>query len=206
MVAARADVRNPAAVAAALGRAVADLGRLDIVIANAGILPITGPAADEHQAWDDAIAVMLTGVFNTVRPAIPILLDQGEGGSIVIISSTAGLKGMTSIYAGNLGYVAAKHGVVGLMRGWANVLGPSRIRVGTIHPAGCNTPMVVNEAFARHAASNPSVAGGDMKKLVPVDLIEPSDVANAVAWLASDGGRYVTGQTIAVDAGFTVRV
>lgn len=206
MVARQADVRDADRIERVLLEGVAELGRLDIVIANAGILPVMGEQAEKRQAWNDAVDVMLTGVYNTVSPAIPILTEQGEGGSIVIISSTAGLKGMAGNQPGSLGYVAAKHGVVGLMRAWANLLGPAGIRVNTVHPAGCNTPMVVNEAFRAHAARIGEEATGGMKKVMPVDLIEPSDVAEAIAYLVSDGGRYVTGQTLAVDGGFTVRV
>ncbi len=206
VVARQADVRDPNEIERVLLEGVDELGRLDIVIANAGILPVTGERAEKQQAWTDAVDVMLTGVYNTVRPTIPILTEQGEGGSIVIISSTAGLKGMAGNQPGSLGYVAAKHGVVGLMRAWANLLGPARIRVNTVHPSGCNTPMVVNEAFRAHAARVGPEATGGMRKVLPVELIEPSDVAEAVAYLVSDAGRYVTGQTLAVDAGFTVRV
>jgi SDR family mycofactocin-dependent oxidoreductase len=206
IVAREVDVRDASGMAAVLREGVSELGRLDIVIANAGILPICGEVADDDAAWRDALDVMLTGVYNTVRPAIPILLEQGQGGSIVITSSTAGLKGMASNQAGSLGYLAAKHGVVGLMRGWANILGPAGIRVNTVHPAGCNTPMVTNESFLRHVAQTTDDPGFKVQKVMPVDLIEPSDVANAVAFLVSDQGRYVTGQTFAVDAGFTVRV
>jgi len=206
IVTCQADVRNFDEMKQALDKGLAELGRLDIVVANAGILPAVGEQAKTLQAWRDAVDVMLTGVYNTVEPAIPVLKEREDGGSIVIISSTAGLKGLGSGDAGSLGYIAAKHGVVGLMRAWANLLGPYRIRVNTVHPAGCNTPMVVNEAFANHVARVGDEATGGFKKVLPVQLIEPSDVAEAVAYLVSESGRYVTGQTLAVDAGFTVRV
>jgi len=202
----QADVRDAEAIQESLDSGVAELGRLDIVVANAGILPAVGERAKTRQAWHDAVDVMLTGVYNTVEAAIPVLKQQQDGGAIVIISSTAGLTGLGTGDAGSLGYVAAKHGVVGLMRVWANVLGPHSIRVNTVHPAGCNTPMVVNEEFANHVARVGEQATGGFTKPLPVQLIEPSDVAEAVAYLVSDSGRYVTGQTLAVDAGFTVRV
>jgi SDR family mycofactocin-dependent oxidoreductase len=207
MLTARADVRDADAVAGVLEAGVARFGRLDFVAACAGILPACGPKSQSNQAWQDAIDVMLTGVFNTVRPAIEVLRGQGTGGSIAIVSSTAGLKGLTTPNGspGSLGYVAAKHAVVGLMRGWANLLGPDRIRVNTVHPTGVNTHMVTNEAFVREFASTDR-ATRNMSNLLPVDLIEPSDVANAVAFLMSDKGRYVTGLTFAVDAGFSTRV
>jgi SDR family mycofactocin-dependent oxidoreductase len=205
MVARQADVRNAKSVASALKEGVEELGRLDIVIANAGILPICGDLADEDVAWQDAIDVMLTGVYNAVRPAIPILREQGEGGSIVITSSTVGLKGATSGSAGSLGYLAAKHGVVGLMRGWANQLGSAGIRVNTIHPTGVRTDMTTNDAITRHLSQRGDASFAN-RNVLPVDMIDAIDVSNAIAFLVSDQGRYVTGQTFAVDAGFTVRV
>jgi SDR family mycofactocin-dependent oxidoreductase len=204
IIAEQADVRDGDAVAAVLARGVELIGSVDIVVANAGIMPVVGEVGDSRQAWQDTLDVMLTGVYNTVEAARPYLVRQGRGGSVVIISSTAGLKGSTSGSAGSLGYVAAKHGVVGLMRGYARTLSPHSVRVNSVHPTGVNTPMIVNEAFGQFIAENPELAES-MQNLLPVPMIEASDVASAVAWLASDEARYVTGVTLPVDAGFTVR-
>ncbi len=207
VVAVQADVRDRAALGGAVDAGLAEFGHLDIVVANAGIVPI-GEVGRSPQAWQDAIDVLLTGVYHTIDAAIPSMVERDTGGSIVITSSTAGLKGLArnleGVGAGFIAYTAAKHGVVGLMRLYANVLAPHRIRVNTLHPTGVNTPMVVNEPFARYIEGSFGVASG-MGNALPVDLVEPEDIANAAVWLCSDEARYVTGVTLPVDAGFTVR-
>jgi SDR family mycofactocin-dependent oxidoreductase len=204
IVVGEADVRDPGAVSSILDRGIEEFGYVDIVLANAGIMPTFGPIANEDRAWHDAVDVMLSGVFNTVRAAIPHLIARDQGGAIVITSSTTGLKGLGDGTAGTLGYVAAKHGVVGLMRAWANALGPHFIRVNTVHPTGVNTPMVANEASMQWLSENPAVVE-QMINVLPVPMVEPEDISNAIVWLVSDEGQYVTGATIPVDAGFLVR-
>jgi SDR family mycofactocin-dependent oxidoreductase len=205
MLAAEADVRDLDAVTKLVERAYQEFGHIDIVIANAGIFPAGGRRRRELSGWHDAIDVMLTGVFNTVWPVKDRMVAQGTGGSIVLVSSTAGLKGLPADGStGSLGYVAAKHGVVGLMRAWANELGPHGIRVNSVHPSGVNTPMVVNEAFQQFLATHPE-ASENMRNVLPVDLLEPEDVSHAIAYLVADQGRYVTGQTLGVDAGYNIR-
>jgi SDR family mycofactocin-dependent oxidoreductase len=204
IVARKADVRSESELADALSEGVAALGRLDIVIANAGIGGFG--LRDEEQAWNDMVAVNLTGVWRTIRLTIPTMISQGQGGSIVLISSTAGLKGVGSIGRDDAsieGYVASKHGVVGLMRQFAKSLAPHRIRVNSIHPTGVNTPMVVNEPMKKWLSELDSF--GSISNLLPVELIEPVDVSNAIAWLVSDEARYVTGVALPVDAGFNLR-
>jgi len=207
IVAQQADVRSRDALRAAVDAGLAEFGHLDIVVANAGIAPM-GDAGNSPDAWRDAIDVLLTGVYHTIDVAVPSLVEHGTGGLIVITSSTAGLKGigrsLDSVGPGFFGYTAAKHGVVGLMRLYANVLAPHRIRVNSLHPTGVNTPMIVNDAFARYVEANPDLAGA-MQNALPVELVEPEDIANAAAWLCSDEARYITGVTLPVDAGFTVR-
>jgi SDR family mycofactocin-dependent oxidoreductase len=207
IVARRADVRDRSALQAALDAGLAELGHVDIVVANAGIAPM-GVGADTPAAWSDAIDVLLTGVYHTIEVAVAPMLEQGHGGSIVITSSTAGLKGLAreleGLTAGMVGYTAAKHGVVGLMRIYANALAAHRIRVNTVHPTGVNTPMVVNDVFARLFEERPSMASA-FQNALPVEMVEPEDIANAAAWLCSDDARYITGVTLPVDAGFTVR-
>lgn len=201
----QADVRDLAAMRSAVQACVAELGRIDVVVANAGILTSVGAGADEDGIFYDGIDVCLTGVWHTIRATLPVLKQQGSGGSIVLTSSTAGLKGSTSEWeAGTAAYVAAKHGVVGLMRTYANMLAPLKIRVNTVHPCGVNTPMVVNDVFAAFAQDHPDAAE-HLRNPMPVELIEPADVTRAVVWLASDDARYVTGVTLPVDAGFCNR-
>ncbi|MUL74511.1 mycofactocin-coupled SDR family oxidoreductase [Mycolicibacterium sp. CBMA 226] len=204
IVASVADVRDMAAVQKVVDEGAAELGGIDIVLANAGIMPITGEVGQRHQSFIDAIDIMLVGVFNTVTAAEPYLLGRAGGGSIVITSSTSGLKALGDGTAGVTGYVAAKHGVVGLMRSWAKKLGPKNIRVNTIHPTGVNSPMVANEAFGRYVAEHPEIAQ-DLQNVLPVELLEVGDVSEVVAFLCSPEGRFIHGHTLVVDAGFTIR-
>jgi SDR family mycofactocin-dependent oxidoreductase len=200
IVARQSDVRDQAALAAALQAGLDEFGRLDIVVANAGIAPMQSGA----DGWRDVIDVNLTGVHHTVEVAIPTLIAQGDGGAIVLISSAAGLAGIGSADAGSIGYAAAKHGLVGLMRVYANLLAPHSIRVNSVHPAGVDTPMINNE-FTRGWLAQlvaDSASPPDMGNALPVQVLTPEDVANAVAWLVSDQARYITGITLPVDAGF----
>ncbi|OSC42387.1 mycofactocin-coupled SDR family oxidoreductase [Mycobacterium decipiens] len=200
IVAKQADVRNRASLSAALQTGLDEFGRLDIVVANAGI----GPMQAGTDGWHDAIDVNLTGVFHTVEAAIPTMIDQGDGGSIVLINSAAGLVGAASADAGSIGYTAAKHGLVGLMRVYANLLAPHSIRVNSVHPSGVDTPMINNE-FTRQWLADlaaESTSPPDMGNALPVQVLQPTDIANAVAWLVSDQARYITGVSLPVDAGY----
>ena len=200
IVAKQGDVRDRASLSAALQAGLDEFGRLDIVVANAGIAPMQ--SGDD--GWRDVIDVNLTGVYNTIKAAIPTMVKQGTGGSIVLISSAAGLAGVGSADAGSIGYAAAKHGVVGLMRVYANLLAKQSIRVNSIHPSGVDTPMINNE-FTRQWLAElvaQSDSPPDMGNAMPVDVLHADDIANAVAWLVSDQARYITGVTLPVDAGF----
>jgi SDR family mycofactocin-dependent oxidoreductase len=201
----QADVRDIHALARGADKGAEELGGIDIVIANAGILPFApGPESLDQAAssWTDAIGVMLTGVFNTVRVTQERLISQGRGGSIVIISSTAGLKGAAGESGGIAGYTAAKHGVVGLMRGYAKLLGPHSIRVNTVHPSAVATPMIINEAFSAYSGNSESMS--DLSgRLLPVSVLQARDVSDAVVWLVSDEAKFVSGITLPVDAGST---
>jgi SDR family mycofactocin-dependent oxidoreductase len=207
IVARQADVRDRAALEAALNDGLAEFGHVDIVLANAGILTSYGDTrVDEEETWRQVIDTDLGGTWHTVRVAIPHMIERGQGGSIVLTSSTSGLKALD----GGSGvafesYTAAKHGVVGLMRMFAKTLAPHSIRVNSIHPTGVNTPMVVNEATQRVLAEMDADGSETLTNLLPVELIEPIDVSNAILWLVSDAARYVTGVTLPVDAGFTLR-
>ena len=130
------------------------------------------------------------------------MIEQGDGGSIVLISSVAGLAGIGTANAGSIGYTAAKHGMVGLMRVYANLLAPHRIRVNSVHPNGVDTPMINNEFIRNWLAEMAADRPVDMGSALPVEVAEPEDIANAVAWLVSDAARYITGITVPVDAGF----
>jgi len=202
-----ADVRDFDAVKKAVDDGVAEFGRLDIVLANAGIMPITGQQRFGNDAYLAAIDIMLNGVFNTVVPSIPHLQAGARGGSIVITSSTAGLiGGLSDGSPGTLGYIASKHGVVGLMRAWARQLAPEGIRVNTVHPTGVASPMILNEAFGRFVQEYPDIASNLQNPLpVPNGLLEPEDVSAQIMHLVSDAGQYITGTTFVVDAGFTAR-
>jgi SDR family mycofactocin-dependent oxidoreductase len=204
IIARKADVRDFDAVQAVLDEGIAEFGRIDIVLANAGIMPIVGEPSQRRQAWHDCIDVMLSGVWATCEAAIPRLIEQGEGGSIVITSSVAGsrapMRTLDGKSHGMLGYYAAKHGVVGLMRAYANVLGPYSIRCNSVHPTGVNTPMTANPEFAAHVERNPEFVEA-MRNSLPVPLVEPEDVSEMILYLCSDAGRYITGATLPVDAG-----
>jgi SDR family mycofactocin-dependent oxidoreductase len=204
IVATQADVRDYPALKAALDDGVAQLGQLDIVSANAGIVSY-GLAADlEEQTWRDMIDTNLTGVWHAAKAAIGHLKAGGRGGSIILTSSTAGLMAMENLAH----YVSAKHGVVGLMRTLALELAPDMIRVNSVHPTSVNTDMIHNDATYRLFApdlENPTreQVGERFQGLnaLPVSWVEPVDISNAVLWLASDEARYVTGVTLPVDAG-----
>jgi SDR family mycofactocin-dependent oxidoreductase len=192
-----ADIRDFDALEAAVRATTDAFGRLDVVIANAGIAAMA--PFDRDEFWRDTIDVNLTGTYNTIRATAPVLIAGGEGGSIVIISSVLGLAGFPTDHGGALAYVASKHGMVGLMRSYANFLAPHRIRVNTIHPTGIPTPMVMSPALQEFNEQ----AGGAVtsRNALPVDMIEEIDISNAIAWMVSDAGRYVTGTTLPVDAG-----
>ncbi len=203
IVATQADVRDYTALKTAVDDGVAQLGRLDIVAANAGIASFEPTDSMDEQMWQDMIDVNLTGVWHTVKAAIPHLRAAG-GGSIILTSSTAGIKGM-----GNLAhYVAAKHGVVGLMRTLANELAPDMIRVNSVHPTSVSTDMIHNsvtyELFAPdldHPTRDQIGERFQAMNALPIPWVEPRDISNAVLFLASDETRYITGVTLPVDAG-----
>ncbi|MEV6375254.1 mycofactocin-coupled SDR family oxidoreductase [Micromonospora musae] len=201
-----ADVRDYDAVEKVITEGTDRFGRLDIVIANAGIAPVTNQLRFRRDTFVAAIDVMLTGVFNTVYPAIRHIRAGGQGGSIVIHGSTIGVVGgiLTEPSPGEIGYAAAKHGVVGVMHTLANAVAADSIRVNVVHATGVNTPMVVNEAMGRHFQDHPEIAKIVVNPLpVPGGMLEPADVTNTVLHLVSDAGRYITGQSVVVDAGYT---
>ncbi|OBB23041.1 hypothetical protein A5792_31815 [Mycolicibacterium peregrinum] len=200
-----ADISNLAEVTCAVDSGVMTLGRLDVIVANAGIHTPNRPAWEiSTQDWQRNLDVNLTGVWHTVKAGVPHI--GSEGGTVVIISSTNGLRGT----AGTAPYTATKHAVVGLARTLANELGPQRIRVNTVHPGAVATPMVRNPDTykrLRPDLDNPTEADAievlTARNLLPVPWVEPVDVANAAVFLASDQARYITGTQLVVDAGLT---
>lgn len=204
MLASVADVRDFLALKAALDAGVERFGRLDIVCVNAGIATMAFRELtddEDLQLWTDVLDVNLVGAFHTAKAAIPHLIAGNRGGSIVFTSSTAGLIGFGGMQGGGLGYAASKHGIVGLMRTLANALAPHSIRVNSVHPTGVNTMMAVNPAMTAFLENYPG-GGPHLQNPLPVQLLEPEDISAAIAYLVSDAGKYVTGVTLPVDAGF----
>jgi (+)-trans-carveol dehydrogenase len=202
---AEVDVRDFEALKAAVDAGVEQMGRLDIIVANAGI-GNGGATLDKTSEpdWTDMIDVNLGGVWKTVKAGVPHILAGGRGGSIILTSSVGGLKA----YPHTGHYVAAKHGVVGLMRTFAVELGAQNIRVNSVHPTNVNTPLFMNEGtmkLFRPDLENPGPDDmkvvGQMMHTLPIGWVEPEDIANAVLFLASDEARYITGVTLPIDGG-----
>jgi SDR family mycofactocin-dependent oxidoreductase len=207
IIAHKADVRDPGALKEALNDGVAQLGKLDIVVANAGIFQ-TSPALELDDAgWQETIDINLTGVWNTAKVALPHLIAN-KGGSIIMTSSLAGLKAL----ANSIHYNAAKHGVVGIMRSVANEFAQYSIRVNSVHPTSVNTIMIQNEqVWGLFDPANPHPTRESAEPIfqsinaLPVPWVEPVDISNAVLFLASDEARYITGVTLPVDAGAFIK-
>jgi SDR family mycofactocin-dependent oxidoreductase len=207
IVALQADVRDLAGLQKAFDEGMSSLGRVDIVLANAGIVRL-GDGGDPAAVWGDIINTNLTGAWNTVSVALPTLRAGGRGGSIVITSSTAGLRASPGFAVGQVAYTAAKTGLVGLMKQLAVTLAPESIRVNSVHPTGVKSGMTMNEAMmtlALQAAEGGDNAISAMQNAMPIDILEPEDVADAVAFLVSDQAKWITGVAMPVDAGFCVR-
>jgi SDR family mycofactocin-dependent oxidoreductase len=208
IVAAQVDVRDYDALKQALDEGVAQLGRLDIVSANAGIVSY-GRAEDlAEQTWRDMIDVNLTGEWHAAKAAIPHLRAGGRGGSIILTSSDAGLKASQNLAH----YVAAKHGLIGLMRTLALELAPDFIRVNALAPTTVDTPMVMNEATYRlfrpdldHPMVDDMTGPATALNVLPIPWVEPVDISNALVFLASDEARYITGVALPVDAGAAIK-
>ncbi|WAC93143.1 mycofactocin-coupled SDR family oxidoreductase [Mycobacterium sp. Aquia_213] len=208
IVAQQGDVRDFDRLKAAVAAGVAELGRIDFVLANAGILPAFGAQGSQMKSFVDAVDILLNGVYYTIEAAVPALVDQGEGGAIVITSSSAGLNSLCPTFSvrnhGFAGYHAAKHGVVGLMRYFATTLAEKNIRVNAVHPCGVATPMLLNEPVAQRMAEYPE-GNAALENLLPVPMIEAADVTEAMVYLCGQSGRYITGISLPVDAGYTVK-
>ncbi|MFO7192384.1 MULTISPECIES: SDR family oxidoreductase [Thermocrispum] len=203
VLAIQCDVRDQAAVEAAVAATEERFGGIDIVLANAGIMASYGERKHDIQAWHDTVATMLSGVYYLLRAVTPGLIERGRGGAICITGSTSSFRGVAykpeMLNPGQMGYGAAKHGVLALMRNFAMALGKYGVRVNTVIPAGVRTKMIDNEFFGADLADD--APGGWMANVMDHGPVEPEDITNAVLWLCSDEARFVTGQALAVDMG-----
>ncbi len=202
------DVRDASAVKKAVDSAFARFGRIDIVLPQAGIVRYAPTQTFEEtvRLWDDIVGVNISGYFHLIEACKPHLIAGGRGGSIVMTGSTAATRPPAG-EGGSLAYVAAKSGVVGLMKSYALSLAKHWIRVNVVHPTGVRSGMTVNAAMDRLAEQ--AAAGGDnwiahSHNLLDVPMVEPIDISEAVAFLVSDRARYITGEEIKVDAGFSI--
>jgi SDR family mycofactocin-dependent oxidoreductase len=200
IIARRADIRDFDGLSAVVKEGVAEFGRLDVVVANAGICSASLSWEIPVETWRETIDTNLTGTFFTVKATVPTMIEQGTGGSIIITSSVAGLRGLP--FLGH--YAASKHGVVGLAKTMANELGQHNIRVNTVHPHGVATGMAPTEMFEL-AQQYATTLGPMFMGALPDPISQPEDIANAVAWLASDEARHVTGIQLPVDLGILGR-
>ena len=208
IVAERGDVRDLDRLKAVVAKGVAEFGRIDFVLANAGIFPAVGEQRLDIAAFTDATAVMLTGVYFTIEAALPELLRHGDGGAIVIASSAAGFKSVSSSFAtmshGAAGYTAAKTGVIGVMRYFATSLAEKNIRVNSVHPGGVATPMILNEAMGRLITDQPEFGEAQQPKL-SMPPMEPEVVTDAMVYLCGPSGAYLTGVALPIDGGLTLK-
>ncbi|MGA7419004.1 MAG: mycofactocin-coupled SDR family oxidoreductase [Acidimicrobiales bacterium] len=204
-VAVEADVRDRPAMKAFVARTIDELGPIDIVLANAGITAFAPAWETPYEMWDETIDICLNGVWNTCREVMPSMVERRRG-TIVITSSNAGLTPIPNVAP----YVAAKHGITGLMKVLAVELAPFDIRVNAVHPCGVATDLVLNQpgldlfAGKEGATFEDAEAGMKSLNLLDVALIQPQDVSEAILYLVSDAARYVTGLSLTVDAGTTI--
>jgi len=209
IVAREADVRDLSQLQTVVQEGISEFGHIDVVCANAGIGTVSPAMEMEEQTWQEMIDINLTGVWKTIKAAVAPMIERRQGGAVIITSSVAGLMGYP-----NLGhYVAAKHGVVGLMRTLTQELAPYMIRVNTVNPTTVDTKMVMSDFFyrlVRPDLENPTRE--DMAEAftglnaLPIPWVDPIDISNAVLFLASDEARYITGITLPVDAGFCQKI
>ncbi|ANY21603.1 mycofactocin-coupled SDR family oxidoreductase [Gordonia terrae] len=202
------DVRDYAQVEAAFQRGLDEFGRVDIIIPNAGLCAGGKTWELSEEAWRETIDINLTGVWHTVKAAVPTLIEQGEGGSVVFIGSTEALKGAENMSV----YAASKHGVTGLMTSLSRELGQYNIRVNSVNPTCVDTNMIQNPyVWGLFQPDNPSPTRESVEPaftgthILPVPWMEPIDVSRAILYLVGESGRYITASTLTIDAGFIVK-
>ncbi|MET8800975.1 mycofactocin-coupled SDR family oxidoreductase [Nocardia sp. NPDC004568] len=208
IIARAADVRDLATLQEVADEALTEFGRIDILVSNAGISNQGQVVGLTDQQWTDIIDTNLIGAWHACRAVLPSMIERGEGGSIVFVSSTVGLRGAP----GQSHYAASKHGIQGLMLSLANEVGPHNIRVNSVNPGAVNTPMAINESLLRmflpHLENPTPEDAAELfaeLTLLPIPWVEPEDVSNAVAWLVSDEARFIHGVAIPVDGGQLAR-
>ena len=207
----QADVRDLNSLTAAVNDGVGELGRLDIVVANAGICSLGATVELSDKAWHDVLEVNLTGTWHTAKATIPHIVAGARGGSIIFVSSMAALRPPLGLAH----YSASKAGVVALMETLAAELGPQFIRVNTVNPAAVDTPMIDNDTIRRafmpeldHPTRDDAAKAdsGFMRiNALPVPWLHVEDMANAIEFLASDAARLITGVVLPMDAGLRVK-
>jgi (+)-trans-carveol dehydrogenase len=204
-----ADIRSSEQLDEAVARARETFGHIDILVCNAGIWSLSNESWTlDDETWQTMLDVNLTGQWKTTKAVIPTMIEQGTGGAITITSSSVGLKATT----GNIHYASAKHGVIGLVRTLAHELAPYGIRCNAVCPSSVDTVMVTNDTI--YDLFRPDLARPTFEdcediltglNMMPVAMLSPRDVSNAISWLVSDEARYVTGIALPVDAGSTAK-
>jgi SDR family mycofactocin-dependent oxidoreductase len=206
MLTRKADVRDLAALQEAFNAGVAEFGHADTVIANAGVILTNLDERDASETLKVGLDIMQIGVWNAFQVAIPHLKERGKGGNLIATSSMAALLDMTDGRGGSDAYLMAKLAITGLVRAYANLLAPDRIRVNAVAPTNCATPMITeNPALFKVIEAYPHLANAMQTALPDLPLIEPRDVSNAILFLITDVGRSFTGSVLRVDAGMDVR-
>ncbi|GAB4958282.1 MULTISPECIES: mycofactocin-coupled SDR family oxidoreductase [Mycobacterium] len=202
----KADVRDKAALQAAFDAGVTEFGHVDTVLANAGVVLTNADERDASEALRLGLDIMLIGVWNAFQVAIPHMKERGEGGNLIATSSMIALLDLTDGRGGSDAYLMSKVAVVGLVRAYAAMLAPDRIRVNAVAPTNCATPMITdNPALFKVIEDNPRMVNAVQTALPDLPLIEPRDVSNTILFLISDAGRSFTGSMLKVDAGMDVR-
>jgi SDR family mycofactocin-dependent oxidoreductase len=206
MLFSKADVRDIAALQQSFDAGVEEFGHVDTVLANAGVVLTNADERDASEALRLGLDIMLIGVWNAFQVAIPHMKERGEGGNLIATSSMIALLDLTDGRGGSDSYLMSKVAVVGLVRAYAAMLAPDRIRVNAVAPTNCATPMITdNPALFKVIEENPRMVNAVQTALPDLPLIEPRDVSNAILFLISDAGRSFTGSMLKVDAGMDVR-
>jgi SDR family mycofactocin-dependent oxidoreductase len=209
VITSEADVRDFSAVRQAVDVGVAALGRLDIVLSNAGIVRLHADTDDPAQLWQDIVGTNMTGGFHVINATVPHLIAGGRGGVIILTGSTAGVRPVANPGTGALAYTASKWGLTGMCKQLAATLAPHSIRVNIVQPTGVASGMTMNPAMAELAAQAAAASDGSglaaMQNAMPVRILQPEDVSDAIAFLVSDQAKWITGVSLPVDAGFSVR-